>query len=275
MNILQHFFSGDIGKAEILHLKHRLRLLSFRRKLGFLIPAAHLFPVRSKIHGFDMLRQALRLYRAARMLQRRDIERLADALLLQHIHAEKLVRLPVSDDLSVSHHHDAVHIPVKRVLQTMPDDQHRFSGGFADLIDQVDRPLSGGRVQIRQGLVKQEDIHIVDHHARHGNPLLLSAGQLRGRMVQKRFHIHRFRHLVHPGEQLLLRDAVVFQRKGDILRHRQPDELPVRILQHGPHQLGHSEDPFLCRVLSLYGKASRALSRKGKRDQSVDAVRQS
>ena len=237
IDILQNLLSRDVGEAYPLHLEHGLRPLSFRRQLCLLEPSLYPFSVRGKFHRFNMLRHRFRLHGTARMLQRRNIERFPDAFLFQHIRAEQLIRFHVSHDFSLAHNHDAVHVTVKGILQPVFDDEHRFSGGLADLIDQIDGPFSRRRVQVCQRLIEQQNIHIIDHDACHGHPLLLSAGKLRWRMIQKEFHIHGFRNLIHTLKQLFLGNAVILQRKSDVLRHRQTDELPVRILQHRSHQL--------------------------------------
>ena len=114
----------------------------------------------------------------------------------------------------------------------------------------------------------------VDEDAGEGNALLLPARELARRVQEVVLHADERGGLRHALVQLRLADAVVLRREGDILRHRETDELAVRVLQHRPDRAGDPEDPQLAALAAGDGQAPAALPLVGKGDQPVDAVRQ-
>ena len=76
--------------------------------------------------------------------------------------------------------------------------------------------------------------------------------------------------LVH----FVLRSAAVFQRKGDVLPHRQADELAVRVLQHRTDVARQLKNAAVGRVHAVHGQRARTLAGVGERVQAVDAGRQ-
>ena len=115
------------------------------------------------------------------------------------------------------------------------------AGALLDLVDQLDGLLSGGRVQIGQRLVKEQHIHLSHHDAAKAHPLLLSAGDLVGRMVQNLLYANHAGGLPHLSVHFLPLHTVVFQSKGNVLGHRQADELAVGVLQDGAHDLAQTK----------------------------------
>ena len=57
-----------------------------------------------------------------------------------------------------------------------------------------------------------------------------------GRVGEVRFHAHQVCRRPDALPHFLLGRHVVFQREGDVLRHRQADELAVGVLQHRAHE---------------------------------------
>ena len=170
-----------------------------------------------------------------------DIQRLPDAAFLQQIGAQQLVGVAVIADAALTHDHHPVHLAVEHVLQTVLDDDHGAAGALLDLVDQLDGLLSGGRVQIGQRLVKEQHIHLSHHDAAKAHPLLLSAGDLVGRMVQNLLYANHAGSLPHLSVHVLPLHTVVFQGKGNVLGHRQADELAVGVLQDGAHDLAQAK----------------------------------
>ena len=121
---------------------------------------------------------------------------------------------------------------------------------FLDPVNESNCSFSGRRIKVGKRLIKQKNIHIVDHDTCHGNPLFLSAGKFRRRMRKKRSYLYGIRHLVHTAKHLLLLHPVVFQYKRDIFRYRQSDKLAIGILKYGTDHLGKSEDPKFLRILA-------------------------
>ena len=102
---------------------------------------------------------------------------------------------------------------------------------LVDIVDDFNGGFAGGGVQVGQGFIKEQDIHIVDHDPGQRGALLLAAGELERRGGQQAVHIHHSGHLpdtfMHHGGW----DIIIFQGKSDIFASGQPDELPVGILQ--------------------------------------------
>ena len=76
--------------------------------------------------------------------------------------------------------------------------------------------------------------------------------------------------LVH----FVLRGAAVLQRKGDVLPHRQADELAVRVLQHRADVARQLKNTAVGRIHAVHSQRARALAGVGERVQAVDAGRQ-
>ena len=84
---------------------------------------------------------------------------------MQQVRAQKAVRVPVKEDPPLPHKDHPVHGAVEHILQPVLNDDDRAACAFLDLVDELHRLFSGGRVQIGQGLVKQQHIHPGDHNA--------------------------------------------------------------------------------------------------------------
>ena len=65
-----------------------------------------------------------------------------------------------------------------------------------------------------------------------------------------------------------------FQRKGDVLPHRQADELAVRVLQHRADVARQLKNTAVGRIHAVHSQRARALAGVGERVQAVDAGRQ-
>ena len=154
----------------------------------------------------------------------------------------------------------------------MLDDDHRAAGALLDLVNENNGLLAGGGVQVGQGFVEEQDIHLIDHHTAETDSLLLSAGDFVGCMGKHLLHIHQFRNFLHMAMHFGGGDAVIFQGEGNVLRHRQSDELAVGILQHGAHHFGQAEKVQLQGVFAADCQLARGFAGVGIGDQAVDAV---
>ena len=156
----------------------------------------------------------------------------------------------------------------------MLDDEHRGFRLPLDVVNQLHRLLARRGVQVRQRLVKQKNLHLIDHHARKADALLLPAGKLVRRVIQMVLDVHQLgrpaRNLVH----LFLRRAAVFQRKGDVFRHRQADKLAVRVLQYRTDMRGKFKNAALRRVYAVNHQTAAHFARIAEGNQPVDAVAQ-
>ena len=69
-------------------------------------------------------------------------------------------------------------MPVQHILQAVLDDEHGLVVLLLDVIDQLDRRLSGRGIKVGKRLVKKYDLEVVHHHTRKRHALLLTAGEL-------------------------------------------------------------------------------------------------
>lgn len=180
----------------------------------------------------------------------------------------------IGQNAAVLHQDDAVHRTMEHILQAVLNDNRGFVLAAVDLVDDLNSRLPRGRVQVGQGLVKEEDLRVVDQHAGQSSPLLLSAGDLAGFAAQDAIHTDNLADLRHPALHLILGHAVVLHGEGDVLRHRQPHKLGVGVLQDRAHFDAAVEDVHLGRVLAVQLQLPLDFPFEGEGDQSVDAVGQ-
>ena len=206
--------------------------------------------------------------------QSRDIQRLPDAVFRQQTAREQLVRAQVCQNGAVVHQHDAVHVPPKHILQPMLDDEHCGVRLFLDLVDQLNGLLAGSGVEVGQRLIEEQDLDLIHHHARQAHPLLLPARKLVRCVAEMVLDAHQLGGMAGDGVHLILRGAAVFQCKGNVLAHGQPDELAVRVPQHRAHMGRKLKEAAVRRIHTVYGQGAGARAGVGKRVQAVDAPRQ-
>ena len=193
---------------------------------------------------------------------------------LEQIGGEQRIRAHVRRNAALAHEHDAVDTAPEHVLEPVLDDDNRRVRRSLNLVDQLNRLPAGRRVEVGQRFVKQQHLHLIDHHARQAHALLLPAGKLVRRGLQVVCNVHQPGHTLHRFFHLVLRRARVFQREGDVLAHRQADELAVRVLQHRAHMRGQLKDACPRRVHAVDRQFALDLAGKGKRNQPVDAAAQ-
>ena len=90
-------------------------------------------------------------------------------------------------------------------------------------------------------------------------------------LIQVVFDSHQFSDAAGRLVHFFLRSAAVFQRKGDIFRHRQADELAVRILQHGADMIRQLKNATVGRIHAVYCQAACTLTGVGEGIQAIDA----
>jgi len=202
-------------------------------------------------------------------MKRGQIQRLPDAVLTKKIRRKQLIGRKICGDLSRAHQNDPVNTSVQHVLQPVLDDDDRRAGFFANFVDELDGLLARRGVKVCQRLVKEQDRHIVHHHTGQTHALLLAAGELVRRVQQMLLHAGLLRRAENPLVKRGLFHAVVFQREGDILRNRQPDKLPVGVLQNGADHFGNVKEAERLRLPAHDLEASLLFAAVGKRNEAV------
>ena len=210
----------------------------------------------------------------ARIPQSGQVERFPDAVFGQQGGGKQLIRVEVGQNSALVHEDDAVHAPPEDVLQPMLDDEHGGVGLFLDLVDELHGLLAGGRVQIGQRLVEEQDLDLIHHNARQTDPLLLPAGKLMRCIAEVVLDAHQLRSAAGDGVHFLLRHTAVFQRKGDVLAHGQANELAIRVLQYRAHMGRQLKDAAVRRIHAVHGQGAGAHAGVRKGVQAVDAARQ-
>ena len=135
-------------------------------------------------------------------------------------------------------------MPVEYILQPVFDDDHGAAGALLNVVNELNGLLAGGGVQVGKGLVKEQHIHLIDHDAAQGYPLLLPPGNLVGGMGEHLPDVHQLGNSVHRVMHFGPGYTVVFQGEGNVLRHRQSDKLAVGVLKHGAHCPGKTKKPL-------------------------------
>ena len=210
----------------------------------------------------------------ARVPHSRDVERLADAVFCQQRAGQQLVGAQVGQNAAVVDEDDAVHTAPEHVLKAVLNDEDRRVGLLLDRVDQLNGLLARGRVKVCQRLIEQQNLHLIDHDAREADALLLAAGKLVRSVVEVVLDSDQLGGAAGDLVHFVLRSAAVFQRKGDVLPHRQADELAVRVLQHRADVARQLKNTAVGRVHAVHSQRACALAGVGERVQAVDAGRQ-
>ena len=257
----------------ILRLKQDLPVLPRRYFSHTGRPAPDLLLLRFfELQAVDAARPHLRCDGNAGIFQSSQIQRLTNSVLCKQSCRKKFIRCGIRQDPAVIHQNDSVHIPVKHVLQAVLDDHHGSAALPSHILDQLHGSLTGRRIQIRERLVKQQQIHLIHHHARQSDPLLLSAGEIFGCMMQVTFDVNKESGSPDPFVQLRIPHTFILECKCNILRHCQSDKLSVRILEDCTHSLRDLKQTHLLRLPAANHGFPCALTAVGKRDQPVDTA---
>ncbi len=108
-------------------------------------------------------------------------------------------------------------------------------GGDAELAlhaaDGTSQLLADLRVQCAERFIQQQYLRLVRQGARHGHPLLLTAGKLRRKTIVHAFERHQFQQLLPAGAPFRRAHAPHPQRELDVLGHGEVAEQRI-VLEH-------------------------------------------
>ena len=76
------------------------------------------------------------------------------------------------------------------------------------------------RVEVRQRLVEQQELRLLDQRAGERHPLLLAARELARPPVQQLADMHEVGRRPHPADRLVARGLLEAQREADVVAHR-------------------------------------------------------
>ena len=118
----------------------------------------------------------------------------------------------------------------------MADHQNRGARRLTVGADIFQQRSTARRIKTCRGLVKDDDLRLHGDDAGNGDAALLSAGQVKGRLVQHiRIHAGKVSRTQNPLPDLVLLQAHVFRAEGDILKDRILKKLIFRVLEYQPH----------------------------------------
>ena len=208
----------------------------------------------------------------AGIFQSRQVKRLPDAGLCQEIAGQQFIRTKVCRNASLIHQNDPVDTAPEHIFKTVLNDKDRSVGLFLDAVNELNRLFPGRRVKIGERLVKQQDLDVIDHDTGKADALLLTTGQLVGRISEMVFHVDKRCGPLGGRVHFRLGDTVVFKRKCNVFRDRQPDELAVRVLQDCADRFRKLKDAFFLGFHAVHKQLSGRLAGIAERNQAVDAA---
>ena len=123
-------------------------------------------------------------------------------------------------------------------------------GGDGELRQEVAqllaRALAELRVEVAEGLVKEDDLGFGHEGTGQGHTLLLAAAELGGQAVLEPVELDELEDLLHAGLDLGLRDLADFQRVGHIAEHGHVGPYGIRLKHHpDPAALRGKGDAFV------------------------------
>ena len=179
---------------------------------------------------------------------------MAKGVAAHHVGGARTGQLDVHDALHlarpIGHHDDAVG-QLHRLGEIVRDQQGRLVERLLDLRDLVAQQQARLLVECREGLIHQQNLGLRDERARDRNALAHAARQLRGKTLLERGEADHVDEMVCPVHALGFRDALQFERKGDIV-----DDIAPR---KGRFLLEHHADGGMGRRNALVADHHRAL----------------
>ena len=149
----------------------------------------------------------------------------------------RLVRSRDSASRSSSREAHADDLPVAQVdlpvggrgdLGVVGDEDDRPAGGV-ELVEEAHDVRAGVAVEVAGRLVGQDERRLRDERPGDRDPLLLAAGQLGRLVVEPVAQPEPLERGLRPGGPLAARDALVQQRRRDVVERRRPRQQVVRL----------------------------------------------
>ena len=126
-----------------------------------------------------------------------QIQWFTDSFRFQNRRGKQSIRRHIRCYFSISNHNNTIYIPIKHIFQTMLNNHNCCMIIFLNPVNQINGSFSTGRIQIRQRLIKQQDLYPVNHDPCHRHSLLLPSGKFSRCMIQQIFQIQFLRSLFH------------------------------------------------------------------------------
>ncbi len=152
-------------------------------------------------------------------------------------------------------------------VDTVLDDDHGRARALDDGLDGGAHLSDAARVQVRGGLVQEQQARAHREDRRQGQALLLPARQLRRRMIQGDAQAHCLERILHARPDLLARDPHVFHAEGHVVAHAGEDHLGLGVL----HEQAHAA-PRLGRGDAIDGERAGGLALLGAAQQAGQAA---
>ena len=193
----------------------------------------------------------------------------ANPVLFQQIRRHDFIGSERGDNAAPIHQHDAVHGASQHIFQAVLHYDHGFPQIAVQPVNQLNSAPPRGRVQHRQGFVEQQNLDFIHQHPGHRHALFLAPGKFLGGVTEKLLHADDACRLPHSRRHLRRIHPLVLQRKGHVIRHRQPHELGRGILHHGTDFRGDLDQGGTRRVQTVDANRTGGLARVIVRNQTV------
>ena len=168
----------------------------------------------------------------------------------------------VGGNRAVRDHDDAVHEGGPHVDAVLHDD-HGRARALDDGLDGGAHLGDAARVQVRGGLVQEQQARAHREDRRERQALLLTARQLRRRMIEGDAQAHGLERILHARPDLLARNPQVLHAESHVVAHAGEDHLGLGVLHEQAHAApgigrGDAVDGERAGGLALLGAAQQA-----------------
>ena len=165
-----------------------------------------------------------------RMLQCCYIQRFTDTILFKHITAEQLIRSGIHLYCSFIYQNNPVNMTVKNILQPVLNNNDSCIFLFMDLVNQIYRCHTHGRIQCRKRFIKQKDLCMVMQDTCKCHLLLLTTRKIKRGLHQIILHADSFCRFQYHGKHIFPWNLIILQGKSNILSYRKTYKLCIGIL---------------------------------------------
>ncbi len=117
-------------------------------------------------------------------------------------------------------------------------------------------------VEVRGRFVEQQQLGAHGEHPGERQPLLLPAGETRGRMIERQVETDRVEGHADAPPDLVARHAQVLAAEGHVIPHPRENHLRVGVLQHQAGR-GGGERPLHLAVVLVAEHAGETLEQRG------------
>src|SRR6476659_1801914 len=162
----------------------------------------------------------------------------------------------------------------ERQSRTLFGEQHRRAAVARQPQRQLDQPLGGLGVELRGGLVEQQELRLEREGRREADPLQLAARKLGHEPAGEVLGTHQAQSLEGAGLYLCWWSADVLQPEGDLVEHAGKDDLVLGVLEKRGDGSRQAGGPLATRVEAGDLDAAREAAAVEMRDEPGESAKQ-